>query len=132
MNSHVKSGFALVILGLFAAGCQKLDVEKTYTIGVGDVEVLQIDGPSKQQKVTVTVTTTFPVNVHIVPESEHNAAMSALPLNKKLDPSQVLGSMEKMETGMSVEGTVPAKAGYSVIVSGATKKTEVTLKITGR
>jgi len=47
------------------------------------------------------------------------------------DPSKVLASNEKMESG-TLLATIPANKGFSVFISGATKKTDVTLKMTGK
>src|SRR4051794_19039333 len=104
------------VAALSLTGCQKLSYEKTLTLTSGEVQAFPIDAPRSQQKVTVSVTATgSPVNVHVVLESDHAAVMEALTNSKKVDPAKVLASKEKMDSG-TVEATVPAKKGFSVLV----------------
>src|SRR4051794_34588667 len=56
---------------LFLAGCQKLNVERSYAMQEGQTEALIVDAPKFKQKVDVTVTSTqAPVNAGIYHETD--------------------------------------------------------------
>jgi hypothetical protein len=122
--------FALFASVFFLAGCQRLDYEKTFAMEAGDVQMCPVDAPRSEQKVMVTVTSTAtPVDVYVVLEKDQEDAVKAIHDYKK--PANPLASAAKT-TKAELETTVPAKTPYVVILSGAVKSTEVTLKITGR
>ena len=134
MRHVTKALLGLLMLALLpVTGCQKkLNEEKNYTLLEGEVKALQMDEQPKDQRITITVTATgSPINLHVVKESGHAAAMEALQFNAKLDPAIVIESKSKIQSETLVV-TVPAKTGFSVMISGAKKKTDVNLKVTNR
>ncbi len=130
MHGIVRRSLCFLASAVLLAGCQKLDYEQTLKMEAGDVKSFPVDPPRSEQKVTVTVTSTIaPVNVYLVLEKDQEAALKALDHYQK--PVNPLASQEKTQDA-TLEATVPAKTGYVVLLAGATKDTEVKIKITGR
>jgi hypothetical protein len=126
--------FALLLLPVALAGCrrQSLSYEKTVTVDAGDAYQAQtIDPPTRDQKVTVTVSsTTAAVSVYLVLEKDREAAQESLRYERA--PANVLAKMEKVQGG-TLEATVPAHSSCTVLLAPAAGKTaQVALKITGR
>jgi len=115
-----------------AAGCQRLNHDATLTVEPGDAKTLIIDPPSVNQDVKVEFkSTTEPVSVYLVLEKDVDAALGRVNAGMKPEEGKFLGGQEKAMEG-TLEGKVPAKSGYQVIVGGANKKTEVNVKVTGK
>jgi hypothetical protein len=130
MRSAIRMPMFVCLAALMTmAGCQKVAVEKTYTVGPGEVKTLIVDGPSREQEVTVTVTATSPVDVYIAAEKDVNDA------NDKVSaPKASFGSKKGIEKD-TVTAKVPAKAAYGVILLGTPKTktgTNVTLNMKGQ
>jgi hypothetical protein len=125
--------FSVLLAGLFlTAGCQRLNYEKTVTVGPGNSEVLVIDPPSVNQDVKVDFKSSKePVSVYIVLEENAEAVKQKTDLGGKPEADKIIAGKEKVMEG-TVEGKVPAKKGYQIIIGGATKDTEVTVKVTGK
>lgn len=125
------SGALMLLLGLLAGCRQKLDLERSLTVDVGDVQLIDIDPPRSEQKLTVTVTPSgAPVDVYVVAADDAEAAKQALLGNKK--PSKPLASKLKVSKEETLEATIPAKTGYAVILGNASKESKVSVKLTGR
>lgn len=120
----------LLPVTLLAAGCQKrVNLEKTVSLTVGAVEVPAIvDAPRGEQKVRATIAAADPVDVHIVLEANRAAVMEALTSAKKVPADKVLASKEKVKSD-TLAATIPAGKEYAVVLSGATKTTEVKLTL---
>jgi hypothetical protein len=122
---------------LSAAGCQKLNVEKTINVPMGITqEAFSVDPPRSQQKVTVTIEPqSASVSAYLVKTEEKEAVDRALFNDKEPPASGVLGS--RISTGDSPEtysfdATVPAKQGYTILLKGNKKKsTDVKIKVVG-
>ena len=124
----------VVLLAAFlgAAGCnqQKLNVERDVTVSGGDIRQVTPEGP-KAEKVRVQVTATEPVNIDVVLDSRAGEIMNKLQADKRPTTGEVLGSKEKAKNDV-LDVTVPGGQPFSVLVSGATKKSDVKLKITSQ
>lgn len=119
--------FAVLAMLISVVGCQKVNVEKKYTLSPGDVKTLIVDGPAREQAVTVDFTSTGPVDVYVAVEKDVNDAN-----DKVAAPKTSLGSEKGKEKG-TVKATIPAKAAYGVVLVNAKKKdTEVTLTLKGQ
>ncbi len=120
-------GIALLLL----AGCgQKLNYESTLQLEVGDVQAIAIDPPVKEQKVTVTVTSTAsPVDVYLVFAKDKESGKRAL-LDRK-PPAEPLAAKAKT-TDAVLEATIPAGSGFVVLLGLANKSTSVKLKVSGQ
>ncbi len=125
-----------VVLGVLAgclalAGCkQRLNEEHTMALEPGMTKSLQIDAPTGAQKVTVTVASPgVPVRAYLVLEKDRTAAEDALVAGKK--PASALAATEGDQG--TLEGTVPAKEAYAVVVSnGSGKPAQVKVTIKGQ
>jgi hypothetical protein len=119
------TGFALLV-----PGCQRpLSMEKTINLSPGDVEVPAIvDAPRSEQKIRVSVTSAEPVNVDVVLELNRPAVMEALQSSKRPTADKVLASKEQVKAD-TVSVTIPAGKEFAVVLSGATKKTEVKVTV---
>ena len=116
-------GFALLI-----AGCQKaISLDKTTTLTVGAVEASVIlSAPRSELKIRVSITSADPVDVDIVLETNREAVTKALLVGKRPAGDMVVASMLKVKTD-TVSATIPAGMQYAVLLSGATKSTDVKL-----
>jgi hypothetical protein len=113
------------------AGCgQKLDYETAVQLEAGDVQLLAIDPPKREQKVTVTVTSSgSPISVYVILGKDKEAAKQALLDSKK--PTGALASNVKTQEA-TLEATIPANTGFGVLLGGASKSSQVKVKVTGR
>ncbi len=122
----------LVLSAVGLAGCRRsFSHEKTLTVEAGAYQEQTVDPPTREQKVTVTVSAaTAPVNVYLVLEKDRQAAEDSLRLEKA--PASVLEKKENVQEA-TLEATVPANTSYTVLLTTAAGKTaKVTLKISGR
>jgi hypothetical protein len=117
-------------IALLVPGCQRrLNLDKTVTLTAGGIEVPAIvDGPRRDQKVRVSVTSAVPVNVDVVLEGNRAAVMEALQAGKRPTADQVLASKERLQAD-AVSATIPAGKEFAVVLSGATKQTEVKVSV---
>jgi hypothetical protein len=120
-----------VLLGL-AAGCQRLDVDRTINLEPGEVRDIIIGAPRSQQNVKVDVSASgAPVDVYVVLEAERAGVEDSLTLSKRPDTAKLLASQQKVTTA-TLEATVPAKNDFAILLAGAAKPAEVKVKVTGR
>src|SRR5437870_83616 len=140
MKRNIRCAACWLVGVLFVAGCQRpLNYEKTFRMEPGDVQAFPVDAPQREQKVRVEVTTSgVLLNVYVVRAQDEEAARQALLSDRK--PTSSLAKTEitpgqKPSTSSVASGldaTIPAKTGFTVLLNGATKSCDVTLKITGR
>ena len=117
---------AAVLLAL--PGCQGVNVEKALTLEPGDiVQPAIVDAPRSQQKIRVEVTATEPIDVDVALESDASDVVNGLRVSKRPE-SKVLATKQGVKSD-AVEATIPAGKSYTVILSGARKKSEVKLKV---
>jgi hypothetical protein len=129
---HLTNAVACLLALCVLAGCRsKVDFEKSFTLGLGDVQWFEVDGPKMQQKIAVSVTADGPVNVHVAIAANQKAIEETLRADKLPDATKLLAFKEKAQTE-TIEATVPANANFVVFVSGAKKKTDVKVKITSK
>src|SRR5262245_432385 len=105
----------LAILFLALPGCgQKLDYESSMQLDAGDVQWISIDSPKREQRVSVTVTSSgSPVDVYVVLGKDKEAAKQALLDTKK--PTESLANKVKTRES-TLEVTIPANTGFAVLV----------------
>ncbi|MFO0808429.1 MAG: hypothetical protein U0746_07385 [Gemmataceae bacterium] len=104
-------------------GCQsRLKYERAFAVGPGDSNKSIIDGPKYDQKVTVTLTTTGPVDLDVY------LAKDAVQDGK---PKTLLGSLTQ-SSGGQLDVQVPAKQEFIVEVSNARKEAKCTVKVEGK
>ena len=116
------------IVFLVLPGCQKLVYQKTIKLKVGGVETFLIDAPRSTQQVTVTVSSPgTEVDACIVLERDRMAAETALRIEER--PSDTLA--QDRGEDLTLSATIPARSGFSIIISGAQKPCEVKLRVTG-
>lgn len=129
-NWHRASICGLGLALLVVIGCgQRLNVEKTIKLDVGDVNEISVDAPSGEQKVSVEVSSSASeINVYVVLEENlaHVKANVQSP-----DPAKVLAGKAKIKEE-TLEATIPAGKKYAVVIGAARKPTEVKLKVVGK
>lgn len=124
---------ALVGVSLVLSGCgQPLSIDKKVTLEAGDITgAALVDAPKSQQKIKVEFTSSeSPINVYVVLGSDEKAIFRELE-KIPVKMADLVASKEKSK-GDTLEATIPAGKDYGIYLSGASKKTEVTLKVTGR
>jgi hypothetical protein len=123
------SGLPIALL-LALPGCGRLGYETTVQLGAGEVQALSIDAPRSEQKVSVAVTSSgSPVDVYAVVEKDKEAAKEALLDRRK--PAAFLAGQAKTQDA-TVEATVPGHTAFVILVGGASKPTQVHVKVMGR
>jgi hypothetical protein len=117
-----------LVFAVLAPGCQKVNINKTITLSAGSIEAPTIDAPRGQQKIRVTVASAEPVDVDVVLEANKAAVMDSLSLGKRPAADKVLVSKAKTKAD-TLSATIPAGKEYAIVLSGATKTTEVKLSV---
>jgi len=130
MKTRSCLSWALLAALLLLAGCQRLDLEKTLHVPVGEVHKLFIDPPRSDQKVTAQITSPgAPVSAYLVLESESDAAQKKMMDHEA--PAKPLAGKDKAED-ITLETTVPAKKGFVLLLRSDTNDADVKVKVTGR
>jgi hypothetical protein len=131
MRRTVRAAHALLAAALLAlTGCQKFSLDKEYELDVGSDQTVEVDPPSHEQKVVVTVSSPgVPVTSYLVLKKDVEAARRALETRKA--PADYLARKESAEEA-TLEGTIPAKNGYAVVIGGVNKKAKVRVKINAK
>jgi hypothetical protein len=112
------------------AGCNtKVKYEKTDSLDPFESRVYSVEGPAKDQKVKVEITSTeSEITYWVVLDKDKPKDLETLDASTKIPNALSTGSNKKAET---VEVTIPGKQPFSVIIAGAKKKTTITVKING-
>ena len=124
---------AMPLLAILLAipGCpagQTLAYEKTVNLEPGDVKSFSIDAPKANQKIRVETEGAERIDVTVTLESEAEKVKTFL--EGKMGGSNPPWLARKTEAKQhTLEAEVPAGKGFTVILSGANKKTEVKLKV---
>jgi hypothetical protein len=120
----------LALALLLAAGCQRLNDERTVTVEGTGWNTLDSDPPRYEQKVTVTVSSPeAPLDVYLVKAADKEAMQEAL--DKDKDKPVALAKQEKAKE-TTLEATVPAKTGFTIFLVGTTGKTvQAKVKVVG-
>jgi hypothetical protein len=124
-------GFLLAAVLAVLPGCgQRLNYETTVHLSDGDVQLVLVDPPRSEQNVTVTATSSSsPVDVYLVLDKDKEAAKQTLLDRRK--PAAVLAGVAKTRDA-TLEATIPAKSGFAILLGGASKQSEVRVRVTGR
>ena len=76
----------------------------------------------------MSITSADPVNVDVVLEANRAAVMDTLLSGKRPAADKVLASKEKVKSD-AISTTIPAGKEYAILLSGATKSTEVKVAV---
>ena len=119
---------ALPALALvWLAGCSaKLNVEKSEDLTLDKVIEQPIDGYKKEQKITVSINATNPVDVFVYLDRDKADVVAAI--NAKQDSKYLLASGRMIQDG-NLEATIPANSPATVMISPAGKSAKVKYKI---
>jgi hypothetical protein len=120
----------LLLVFLLAAGCQRLNIEKSLHLGPTDIKGYDWTPPKYDQKITVTATATgAPISVYLVKTTDIKQLINQTMGKPPADI--VLGSQEKAE---NINFTVDVSKGTScgVLLVSTGKNADVKLKISGR
>ena len=121
--------FAAAMLPLFT-GCQRLNDERTVSVSFADIHVIEYDSPRYDQKLTIEVRSPgAPVTVYLVLKENSEAGQKRMNQNKA--PEAALAGKDKTEEA-TLEGTVPAKKGFVLLIRADKKKADVHVKTSGR
>jgi len=119
-----------LLLLLPIVGCHKLTFEKSESLDVSEVKKYAVDPPRVKQNVRVVATSSeCPVSVYVVLDENAPAVEDAIQSSTKPAADKVLGGADKQQEA-TVDATIPAKSGFTILVGGATKKTNITVKLT--
>jgi len=121
----------LAVVLLMLPGCPSghtLDYEKTVSMEPADTKFYTIDAPRSQQKIRVQVDSAEPVDVDVTLETDKADVEKALQAQKRPDAAKLLASKQGAKSE-SVEAMIPAGKSFTIVLSGAKKKTEVKLKV---
>ena len=123
---------ALTILFAGAIGCgQKLNIDRTITVGPMEVQSILVDAPKGDQKLTVDVSSPgVPVNVYVVFDADQQAVKDLMLAGKAPDASKFVAGQQKVEA-VELTTLVPAGKAFGVMIGGAKKKTDVKVKVKG-
>lgn len=131
MRLVLRTAFGLFLPALLLSGCQKVSEQKTVTVGPGgDVKAPMIlTAPSREQDVTLTVSSNAPVDVYIALEKE----VPGLDKGEFKVPKNSLVSEKSVDKEKTLKAKVPAQSGYVVVVANnGSKEASVTLKLEGK
>ena len=104
----------LFIVAIAAPGCSsKVRHNETVKLAAGDTKTFTIDGPKKEQKVKIEVTSSANISIDVILEKDKGKK----PLDGKLNVKEY-----------TFEATIPAGEAFSVIIN-ANKEAEVTVRI---
>lgn len=129
-NLRLRSSLlASIVLALPGCG-QKLYHETTVQLSAGEVQLLLIDAPRRDQKISVTVTSSgSPIDVYVVLAKDKEAGKEAL-LNGKKPTESLAGKVKTQDA--TLEANIPANTEFAVLLGGASKSSQVKMKVTGR
>jgi len=123
--------FPLLVALVVLPGCPSapaLNYEKTVDMEPGDIKLYTIDAPRRDQKIRVETDSAEAIDVTVALESDAEAV-------KKFLSREVAGSnppwLARKESNKhhSLDTEVPAGKSFTVLLSGAKKRTEVKLKV---
>src|SRR5262249_49083512 len=105
-----------VLAALLLAGCSRTLYDKTVTLeGATDVPEIEVDAPTREQKVVVEFESPgVPVDVRVLLSANKAAVKNKLRARTRPNDSEVLAGKEQAESG-TVEATVPAGKDYVVL-----------------
>jgi hypothetical protein len=128
---HVLVGGLLVVALLGLSGCQKLKIEKDYTIPVMGTQECGASAPTYNQKVEATMKATGLINAYLVLDDNLEAVRKAVEIGKPVPADLVLDSKLSAED-ITLNGTVPAKKAFTVVMYSLNKPVTVKVTILGK
>jgi hypothetical protein len=122
---------ALAAALLLAAGCQRLNDERSVHVMAGNIHEIGYSAPRYQQKLTVNVSSPgAPVTVYLVREGDESTAAQNK-MNAGKEPVAPFAGKEKAED-ITLEATIPAGTAYVLLIRSDKKNADVKVKVTGR
>lgn len=118
--TRLQSGlaFAAAALLLSSAGCaSKIRYEKSDTVTAGETKFYEIDGPTKQQRVKIEISSDEKIFVRVFLKKDRSS-----PDAKPLGETQ--GTKDA-----SVEVDIPEGETFVIVVDGAGKKASYTIRV---
>jgi hypothetical protein len=117
----------IALIGVLAlAGCSKIHEKREFSLELGGMNSLVITAPLSEQKVKVILTADQPVNIYVMLDKDFPQGKEDVDLETL--KTGILGT-EKNTKDATLDVTVPAKEKFRIVVGGATKKTNVTVKV---
>src|SRR5437870_5255196 len=109
--------FALSVLFAGVLGCgQKLNLDRTYTVGQLELQSLLVDAPKEDQKLTVDVSSPgVPIDVFVVLDANVQAVTELMKSGKTPGADKILAGKEKVEA-IELTTTVPGGKAFAVMV----------------
>src|SRR5947209_11809664 len=115
MRSTVRLVIAVLPVVLLLAGCQKLNVTKSFQLEPGDTKGVIVDAPKKDQKIAVSVKSAAgPVDVYVILIKADTEDLGKLMEDK--NAGAVLGS-QKQTQDATLEATVPGGSKFAAVVT---------------
>jgi len=128
---HVLAGGLLVGALLCLGGCQKLKVEKEFILGPQGWQEFGVSGPTYNQKVEATLKSNFPLNAYLVLDDNIPAVKTAVEGHKPVPADIVLDSKENA-ADIILNGNIPAKKPFTVLMYSPTRGLKVQATILGK
>lgn len=118
------------VLGvIWLSGCgAKLNIEQTKELSLSEVITQPLDAYKKEQKITITVSATNPVDVFVYLDKDKDAAEAAI--NAKKDDK--LLAVSRMLKDGKLEAPIPANSPATIMIAPAGKSAKVTYKVTNQ
>lgn len=117
------------LLALSGCGPAKLEVSKTKAIEPLDYELIGLNKQGQDQKITVEIDATEPVNVLLIDSSAEKGFELLSPTDQE---GKAKYGKKKAIKKDSLTADVPANTAVTVAIGGGTKKSEVKFTITNR
>jgi hypothetical protein len=113
----------------------ELRYEKTFKLGPLAVQEIMVDGPDKEQKLTVTITPNVAIlNAYLFKTADSEAVERAVQADKEPAAALLLARGKSKGAGkaFTFEAKVPAKTGYTLLIKNGNQAAKVKLKVVGR
>jgi len=123
--------FLVPVLLCAGSGCKVELFNRTFEVSSGDVQYFTVDAPIREQKATIEVRASSPVNVYVVLEKHIQKAVAQVTLDRH--PGDLITLKEDVQD-VTFEATIPANEAYGVIIynRAGKNKTNVSLRIVGK
>jgi hypothetical protein len=117
------------LVTLSGCGPAKLEVSKTKTVEAADYELVGLPKQSQEQKITIEVDATEPVNILVIDSSAEKGFDGLAPADQVAKGKYGKKTNVKKD---SLTADVPANAAVTVAIGGGTKRGEVKYSISNR
>jgi hypothetical protein len=128
---HVLVGGLLVVALLGLSGCQKLKMEKEFSLDALGYQEYGASGPTYNQKVEATLKASGPINAYLVLDDNLEVAKKAAMAGKAAPAEAVLDSKMGADD-ITLNGAIPAKKAFTVVMFSPNKAVTVKVTILGK